>query len=50
MNQSEIQFLLDVAKALQSAKAGDCSDSVKTEDYEVIDGVVFINNHPKRKG
>jgi hypothetical protein len=50
MNQSEIQFLLDIAKALESAKAGDCTDTNKTEDYEVKDGVIFINNNPKKKG
>ena len=49
MNHSEIQFLLDIAKALESAKAEDCSDSLKIEDYEVIEGVVFITNHHKQK-
>ena len=50
MNHSEIQFLLDIAKALESAKDGDCTDTNKTEDYEVKDGVIFINNNPKKKG
>ena len=49
MNQSEIQFLLDIAKALESAKAGDCTDTNKTEDYEVKDGVIFINPKKKKK-
>lgn len=48
MKPSEIQFLLDIAKALESAKAEDCTDTKETKTYETKNGVIFINKK-KRK-
>ena len=50
METPEIAFLKDIVNAVGHASAVNCPETMKREEYTIIDGVIFINPNPKEKG